>query len=75
MYIYRIAVLPTYQGGNLGVNIVDYALNYSKNIGKELYLDCWAGNKKLRNFYSSSGFQMIGEVQEEDYFISVFKSV
>jgi hypothetical protein len=38
-----------------------------------LYLDCWAGNKKLRNFYSNAGFDFIGDFPEEDYMISVFK--
>lgn len=73
-YLYRIAILPEYQGKGLGLGIVEFSLDYSKNMGKSLYLDCWAGNKKLRSFYSNTGFDFIGNAPEEDYFISVFKS-
>jgi GNAT superfamily N-acetyltransferase len=74
-YLYRIAILPEYQGKNRGLNIIRFSLDYSRNMGKSLYLDCWAGNEKLRSFYSSTGFDFMGNVQEEDYFVSVFKSV
>jgi len=73
-YLYRIAILPEYQGKGLGSSIVEFSLDYSKNMGKSLYLDCWAGNEKLRSFYSNTGFDFIGNAPEEDYFISVFKS-
>lgn len=73
-YLYRIAISPEYQGKNLGIDIVKYSSDYSKSMGKSLYLDCWAGNDKLRSFYLKTGFDFIGNVPEEDYFISVFKS-
>lgn len=73
-YLYRIAILPEYQGKNLGLRIVKFSIDYSEGIGKPLYLDCWSGNKKLLNFYSNSGLEFIGNVPEEDYIISVFKS-
>jgi ribosomal protein S18 acetylase RimI-like enzyme len=73
-YIYRIAILPEYQGKNHGLNIIKFSLDYSRNMDKSLYLDCWAGNEKLRSFYSSTGFDFMGNVPEEDYFVSVFKS-
>jgi GNAT superfamily N-acetyltransferase len=73
MYLFRIAILPEYQGKNLGFEIVSYACQCSRNSNKSLYLDCWAGNKKLRNFYSNAGFDFIGDFPEEDYMISVFK--
>jgi len=72
-YLYRIAVLPDYQGKGLGLEIVNYACRYVDELGKPLYLDCWAGNQKLRNFYSQAGFEFVGEFAEEDYLISVFK--
>jgi GNAT superfamily N-acetyltransferase len=73
-YIYRIAVLPEYQGKKLGLDIIKFALEYSKNTSKSLYLDCWAGNSNLRRFYSGAGFEFLGDVPEEDYFVSVFKA-
>ena len=72
-YLYRIVVLPDYQGKGLGLEIVNYACRYVDELGKRLYLDCWAGNQKLRNFYSQAGFEFVGEFPEEDYLISVFK--
>lgn len=73
LYLYRIAILPRYQGKNIGLKVVNYAFQVSRNLRKTLYLDCWAGNIKLRKFYSKAGFDYCGNFQEEDYMISVFK--
>lgn len=72
-YLYRIAILPEYQGQNLGMEIVNYACQCLRSSKESLYLDCWSGNKKLHNFYSNAGFDFIGNFPEEDYMISVFK--
>lgn len=72
-YLYRVAVLPKYFGKNLGLEMVNYAMKLSRQMKLSLYLDCWAGNNKLREFYGGSGFEFLGDVQEEDYMISVFK--
>jgi GNAT superfamily N-acetyltransferase len=72
-YLYRIAILPEYQGKNLGIEIVNYACQYARASKEFLYLDCWSGNKKLRSFYSNARFNFIGDFPEEDYMISVFK--
>ncbi len=73
-YLYRIAILPEYQGLCLGSKIIKFSLDYSRKMNKSLFLDCWAGNSKLKDFYKSEGFDLIGEIPEEGYFISVFKS-
>lgn len=73
LYLYRIAVLPEYQGKNIGLQIVDYAFKISIDSKKILYLDCWAGNKKLKDFYLKAGFDLCGDFPEEDYMVSVFK--
>lgn len=72
-YLYRIAILPEYQGMNLGREVLNYVCEYSRSLKKALYLDCWAGNKKLREFYSNAGFKFMGDFPEEDYFVTVFK--
>ncbi|MCB2296196.1 GNAT family N-acetyltransferase [Clostridium tagluense] len=72
-YLYKIAILPEYQGKKLGMEIVNYACGYSRNLKSALYLDCFAGNKKLRNFYSDAGFDFTGDFPEENYMVSVFK--
>ena len=73
IYLYRIAILPEYQGKNIGKEIINYACEYSKDLNKLSYLDCWAGNEKLRKFYTEVGFDFIGDFPEEDYMVSVFK--
>ena len=72
-YLFRVAILPEYQGKSLGVELVNYACEHSRKLKNTLYLDCWAGNKKLRKFYSNAGFDFLGDFPEEDYFISVFR--
>lgn len=72
-YLYRIAILPDFQGKKLGIEIINYVYEYARKVNKAVYLDCWAGNEKLRSFYSNAGFEYIGDFPENDYMISVFK--
>lgn len=73
LYLYRIAILSEYQGKNIGLQIIRYACKISRDSKKTLFLDCWAGNKKLKNFYKKAGFDFCRDFSEEDYMISVFK--
>lgn len=54
---------------------MNYVFEISKNNGKAIYLDCWAGNEKLKSFYSNAGFNYCGDLPEEDYKISIFKYI
>jgi GNAT superfamily N-acetyltransferase len=72
-YLSKIAILPEFQGRNFGTKIIDFACSFAKGLNKTLYLDCWAGNEKLKEFYSNNGLEYVGDFPEEDYFISVFK--
>jgi len=72
-YLYQIAILPDYQGNKLGSDITDFACTYAKEVNKTLYLDCWAGNGKLKGFYLNNGFTYEGDFPENDYFISIYK--
>jgi GNAT superfamily N-acetyltransferase len=72
-YLYQIAIHPEYQGKGYGPVITSWACQYSRSLGEELYLDCWAGNQKLKHFYSENGLDYVGDFPEEDYYISVFK--
>jgi len=69
LYLYQIAILPEFQGQGLGSQIIEYA----KNLTRSLYLDCWAGNKNLIEFYVQNGFEQLGNHPEKDYFVRVFK--
>jgi GNAT superfamily N-acetyltransferase len=72
-YLYRLAISPEYQGKGLGLEILNYCFEYVRKMNVSLFLDCWAGNGKLRSFYKNAGFKHVGDFPEEDYFISVFK--
>ncbi|WP_391209431.1 GNAT family N-acetyltransferase [Psychrobacillus sp. L4] len=74
LYLSKIAILPEYQGSSIGTKITEFACTNAQRLNKVLYLDCWAGNIKLREFYSKNGFQYIGDFCEEDYLISIFRS-
>ena len=71
-YLYRLALLPEWQGKELGRELLRFACDLARNAQKNLYLDCWAGNTALRKIYSSSGFDTIGIFPEENYEICVF---
>ena len=72
-YLYRIAVHPDAQGAGVGEAICTWVKTYAKNGNKTVYLDCWAGNEKLKTFYSKAGFDYLGDFPEEDYKISVYR--
>jgi RimJ/RimL family protein N-acetyltransferase len=65
--------LPEIQGNSLGRDIIDYACKYAERNYTAIYLDCYSGNKKLREFYLKSGLDYVGDFPEEDYFVSVFR--
>jgi GNAT superfamily N-acetyltransferase len=72
-YLYQLALHPDYQGKGYGADIVSRACQKARGFGQELYLDCWAGNEKLKSFYSENGFEYIGDFPVEDYYISIFR--
>ena len=69
-YLSLLCLLPDYQGKGLGKVLLQSAF---ENSNKIIYLDCWAGNNKLKTFYESNGFKYIKDTKENDYFISIFK--
>lgn len=68
-YAFRIAVHPDVQGRGIGKEIVTWL----KNFEHPVYLDCWNGNDKLKDFYKENGGDVIGVFPEEDYDICVFR--
>ncbi|WLR42281.1 GNAT family N-acetyltransferase [Bacillus carboniphilus] len=74
-YLHKIAVHPFHQGKDLGSEILRFVYAYVKKQQKSVYLACWAGNEKLKQFYLNNGLMYVGDFPEEDYFISVFKFV
>ncbi|MDV2682853.1 GNAT family N-acetyltransferase [Alkalihalophilus lindianensis] len=72
-YLAQLAIIPAFQGRNVGSSITEFACDVAERVNKSLYLDCWAGNGKLRAFYTKNGFACLGNFKEADYFISVFR--
>ncbi|NKE06612.1 GNAT family N-acetyltransferase [Mesobacillus selenatarsenatis] len=73
-YLFQIAIHPDFQGIGYGATFLSWACKQARTFREDLYLDCWAGNEKLKNFYSGNGFEYVGDFPEEDYYISIFKS-
>jgi len=72
-YLHALMIEPEVQGHGLGKVFLRQVLGM---IGQEgegvVLLDCFAGNEKLIEFYSSVGFVFLREVLEEDYMVAVF---
>ena len=69
-YLSLLCLLPDYQGKGLGKILVQNAF---ENSSKIVYLDCWAGNNKLKLFYENNGFKYVKDKKEKDYFVSIYK--
>ncbi|MGN6710012.1 GNAT family N-acetyltransferase, partial [Anaerocolumna jejuensis] len=72
-YLYRIAIMPEFQGKKMGEAILQYVRKLCRKDKLNVYLDCYAGNDKLRKFYKKEGFYEVGNFSEKDYNISVFR--
>lgn len=75
LYLSRLAVDPKWQNHGFGKRVMEQVLRYANDLGKTLYLDCWAGNYKLKTFYKECGMEQFGDFPEDDYFITVFKAL
>ncbi|KAH7121648.1 acyl-CoA N-acyltransferase [Dactylonectria macrodidyma] len=71
-----LMIEPGHQGKGLGLQLLTGITELYRPLSGTIFLDCWAGNVKLRNFYRRAGYKELGNVPEEDYYITVFaKSV
>lgn len=76
VYLEKVALLPEFQRNGLGAVIVQCAVNEAKiKFNKNVVLDCWSGNEKLKKFYSNLGFNFVADVPEEDYTVSIFRYI
>jgi GNAT superfamily N-acetyltransferase len=73
-WLEKLMIEPREQGRGLGRVLMAGVQAYvaSQRPGATIVLDCWAGNDKLRAFYSETGFSLQGIFGEHDYEISVF---
>ena len=73
-FLENLMIEPAKQGQGLGRVLLDAACVQIKEASPAavIALDCWAGNEKLRSFYTAAGFRLHGIFPEMDYEIAVF---
>lgn len=74
LYLSQLAVDTLRQNLGVGKRVMQKILQYAAEQKKTLYLDCWAGNTKLKAFYEECGMESLGDYPEEDYLITVFRA-
>lgn len=61
VYIHRIVTNPLFRGKSYVKSIIEWAVQYGKNNGKEyVRMDTWGDNQKLIDYYSKCGFTFLG---------------
>jgi GNAT superfamily N-acetyltransferase len=64
-YLHTLAVRRSVAGAGIAAQMLDWAAKVAAARGlKELRLDCWAGNERLRRYYLEAGFQWRGDVPQ-----------
>ncbi|GCE30872.1 hypothetical protein KDA_63560 [Dictyobacter alpinus] len=73
-FLQTLALEPEQQGRGLGFHFLSgvRALVAQRDPQANIILDCWAGNTKLRTFYTRAGFTLHGEFIEKDHWLAVF---
>ncbi|KAI5358024.1 Putative GNAT domain, acyl-CoA N-acyltransferase [Septoria linicola] len=74
LYLHSVVLRPDMQGrglGNVLMAVVAHQISQSLRRGT-LFLDCWAGNDKLRAFYTRAGFRFVEDVPKKDYVVTLF---
>ena len=62
MELQRLYVQPGHQGKRIGSLLMQKAIDYAKDNGKEwLWLGVWERNFKAQEFYTKWGFEKFGE--------------
>jgi len=72
-FLQKLMVAPEERGAGLGLTLLDAAREHVRSHdGGAIVLDCWAGNDKLRAFYTDAGFHLHGVFREKEYEVAVF---
>jgi RimJ/RimL family protein N-acetyltransferase len=67
-YLYQVMIDPKYFGEGMGMRMIKEVQEYFQ----ELYLDCFNGNEKLKQFYLECGFKLKKIEQEEYYLVAIY---
>lgn len=61
IYIHRIVTHPAFRGNNFVKNIVEWAVKYGNENGKQFVrMDTWGDNQRLIDHYTNCGFTFLG---------------
>ena len=73
-FLHKLMLEPGEQGHGLGAHFLEGIKVYvaSRQPGGTIVLDCWAGNDKLRDFYTRSGFKLRGVFPANGFEVAVF---
>jgi len=62
LYLHSLAVRRSVAGSGVATEMLTWARARAASLGmQELRLDCWAGNQRLRRYYTDAGFEFRGE--------------
>lgn len=70
--LHSMMLAPSNQGQGVGRRFFQGVMAQLKGRAKSVVLDCWAGNEKLRTFYTDAGCTFVGIAREHDYDIAIF---
>lgn len=71
-FLHSLMLEPAAQGQRLGLDFLNDVRHLVIPTAGTIFLDCWAGNAKLRDFYLRAGFTFHGVYPYEDYEVAVF---
>jgi GNAT superfamily N-acetyltransferase len=72
-FLHKFLLVPEQQGQGLGPYFIAQIQQiFAADRPATIVLDCWAGNTKLREFYSQAGFKLHGIFDEDDFQVAVF---
>src|SRR4051812_14778406 len=64
LYLHSLAVTRLSAGQGIARQLLEFALEVAgAKAVDELRLDCWAGNDRLRRYYTDAGFEFRGEAR------------
>jgi len=71
-FLSKLMIDPARRGSGYGVALVRALQTQAAAQQRQIVLDCWAGNVKLRQLYEGLGFGLWGVFAEGDYQIAVY---
>jgi GNAT superfamily N-acetyltransferase len=73
-FLHKLMLEPEEQGHGLGAHFLEGIKTYIASRRPEaiIVLDCWAGNDKLRDFYTRAGFELHGVFPANGFEVAVF---